>query len=213
MSNIGGIIQSIRRIMRKDKGIDGDAQRIGQLGWMFFLKIFDDREEEIELLEDSYISPIPNNLRWRNWAANPEGITGDSLSDFVNLELFPTLKNKLTIDGPAGERAQVIRYVFEDAYNYMKSGTLIRQVINKICEINFNNSEDRHVFGNIYEEMLRELQSAGDAGEFYTPRAVTKFIVNRVDPRLDDTVLDPACGTGGFLTCTIEHKEQTTLNQ
>lgn len=206
MSNISGIIKSIQDIMRKDVGVDGDAQRISQLVWMFFLKIYDDREEEIELLEDDYSSPLPEHLRWRNWATNPEGITGDSLSDFVNLELFPTLKEKLTLDGPTGKRAQVIRNVFEDAYNYMKSGTLMRQVINKICEINFNNTQDRHTFGSIYEQILKDLQSAGNAGEFYTPRAVTQFIVNRVDPQLGESVLDPACGTGGFLSCTIDYK-------
>jgi len=205
MSNISGIIKSIQDIMRKDVGVDGDAQRISQLVWMFFLKIYDDREEEIELLEDNYQSPLPEHLRWRNWAADPEGITGDALNDFVNLQLFPTLKEKLSLEGPTGKRAQVIRNVFEDAYNYMKSGTLMRQVINKICEINFNNTEDRHTFGSIYEQILKDLQSAGNAGEFYTPRAVTQFIVNRVDPQLGETVLDPACGTGGFLACTLDH--------
>ena len=208
MSNISGIIQTIRKIMRKDKGINGDAQRIEQLGWMFFLKILDDREIEIELLEDSYISPIPEELRWRNWAGNPEGITGETLNEFVNLKLFPTLKNNLVLDGPNRQQAQVIKNVFEGAYNYMKSGTILRQTINNINKINFNNTEDRHTFGDIYEEMLRELQSAGDAGEFYTPRAVTKFIVNRIDPQLSESVLDPACGTGGFLACTIDHKRK-----
>lgn len=192
--------------MRKDVGVDGDAQRISQLVWMFFLKIYDDREGEIELLEDHYQSPIPESLRWRNWAANPEGITGEELNDFVNLQLFPTLKTKLKLVGETSARALVIRNVFEDAYNYMKSGTLMRQVINKICEINFNNTQDRHTFGSIYEQILKDLQSAGNAGEFYTPRAVTKFIVDRVDPQLSDSVLDPACGTGGFLACTIDHK-------
>lgn len=206
MSNVSGIIKSIQDIMRKDVGLDGDAQRISQLVWMFFLKIYDDREEEIELLEDDYTSPLPEHLRWRNWASDSEGITGDALSKFVNDDLFPTLKEKLILEGSTGQRAQVIRNVFEDAYNYMKSGTLMRQVINKICEINFNNTQDRHTFGNIYEQILRDLQSAGNAGEFYTPRAVTQFIVNRVDPQLAETVLDPACGTGGFLTCTIDHK-------
>ncbi|MAS93547.1 MAG: DNA methyltransferase [Verrucomicrobiales bacterium] len=206
MSNISGIIKSIQDIMRKDVGVDGDAQRISQLVWMFFLKIYDDREEEIEFLEDNYTSPLPENLRWRNWAADSEGITGDALYKFVTDDLFPTLKEGLTLEGPTGKRAQVIRNVFEDAYNYMKSGTLMRQVINKICEIDFNNKEDRHTFGSIYEQILKDLQSAGNAGEFYTPRAVTQFIVNRVDPKLDEVVLDPACGTGGFLSCTIDHK-------
>ena len=206
MSNVSGIIKSIQDIMRKDVGVDGDAQRIGQLVWMFFLKIFDDREAELELVEDDYKSPLPQHLRWRAWAKNPEGVTGEALTDFVNSQLFPTLKDKLVTHGPAGERARVIRNVFEDAYNYMKSGTLLRQVINKISEIDFNNTSDRHTFGSIYEQILRDLQSAGNAGEFYTPRALTRFIVNRVDPTLDEIVLDPACGTGGFLTCTIDHK-------
>lgn len=208
MSNVSGTIKSIQDIMRKDVGVDGDAQRISQLVWMFFLKIYDDREEEIELLEDNYKSPLPEQFRWRNWAADSEGMTGNDLSQFVNEELFPTLKEKLVLEGPNGKRAQVIRNVFEDAYNYMKSGTLMRQVINKISEINFNNTEDRHTFGSIYEQILKDLQSAGNAGEFYTPRAVTQFIVNRVDPKLAETVLDPACGTGGFLACTLDHKRQ-----
>jgi type I restriction enzyme M protein len=208
MSNVSGTIKSIQDIMRKDVGVDGDAQRISQLVWMFFLKIFDDRETELELLEADYQSPLPEHLRWRSWAIDPEGMTGEGLADFINLQLFPTLKEKLTTLGPTGKRAQVIRDVFEDAYNYMKSGTLMRQVINKICEINFNNTADRHTFGSIYEQILKSLQSAGNAGEFYTPRAITQFIVNRVDPKLNETVLDPACGTGGFLTCTIDHKRE-----
>lgn len=208
MSNVSGIIKSIQDIMRKDVGVDGDAQRISQLVWMFFLKILDDREAELELIEDDFESPLPEHLRWRNWAKDPEGITGDALSDFVNLQLFPTLKTKLDVQGKNKEQAMVITYVFEDAYNYMKSGTLMRQVINKICEIDFNNSADKHTFGSIYEQILKDLQSAGNAGEFYTPRAVTRFIVNRVDPKLDEKILDPACGTGGFLTCTIDHKRE-----
>lgn len=214
MSNVSSIIKSIQDIMRKDVGVDGDAQRISQLVWMFFLKIYDDREEEIELLEDDYQSPLPEHLRWRNWAADPEGMTGDELSDFINLQLFPTLKERLNIQSASNDehavnkakRALLIHNIFEDAYNYMKSGTLIRQVINKICEINFNNTQDRHTFGSIYEQILKDLQSAGNAGEFYTPRAVTQFIVNRVDPKLTETVFDPATGTGGFLACAIDHK-------
>jgi len=213
MSNVSGIIKSIQDIMRKDVGVDGDAQRISQLVWMFFLKIYDDREAELELLEDDYTSPLPESLRWRNWAADPEGMTGDELSKFVNDELFPHLKEKLVMQGEAGKRAVVIRNLFEDAYNYMKSGTLMRQVINKICEINFNNTKDRHTFGNIYEQILKDLQSAGNAGEFYTPRAVTEFIVNRIDPKLAESVLDPACGTGGFLACAIDHKRNNYVQQ
>ncbi len=207
MSNVSGVIKSIQDIMRKDVGVDGDAQRIGQLVWMFFLKIFDDREAEIELLEDDYQSPLPEHLRWRNWAKDPEGITGQALSDFIDLQLFPTLKDKLNVSGSSGQRARVIRSVFEDAYNYMKSGTLIRQVVNKICSIDFNNSQDRHTFGSIYEQILKDLQSAGNAGEFYTPRAVTQFIVDRIAPQLTESVLDPACGTGGFLSCAIDYKK------
>ncbi|TSE14059.1 SAM-dependent DNA methyltransferase [Mesorhizobium intechi] len=206
MSNISGVIKSIQDIMRKDVGVDGDAQRIGQLVWMFFLKIYDDRESELELVEDDFKSAIPDHLRWRNWAANSEGITGDALTDFVNLQLFPRLKTDPAAQGEAGRRAQLLRDVFEDAYNYMKSGTLMRQVINKINEIDFNNSEDRHTFGAIYEQVLKDLQSAGNAGEFYTPRAVTRFIIDRLDPELQEIVFDPACGTGGFLSCAVDHK-------
>lgn len=205
--SISTLIKSIQDIMRKDVGVDGDAQRIGQLVWMFFLKIFDDREQEYELLNENYKSPIPSRFRWRNWAANAEGITGDELIDFVNNDLFRSLKNLQP--APDDQRGFVIRAVFEDAYNYMKSGQLMRQVINKIEEgINFNKAADRHLFGDIYEQVLKDLQSAGNAGEYYTPRAVTQFMVDMVDPKLDDKVLDPACGTGGFLSCTIEHKRK-----
>lgn len=206
MSNISGVIKSIQDIMRKDVGVDGDAQRISQMVWMFFLKIYDDREAERELLEDDFQSPIPENLRWRNWAANTEGLTGTGLYDFINSELFPGLQDELPTRGDLGHRAQVVRDLFEDTYNYMKSGTLLRQVINKINEIDFNNTEDRHTFGAIYEQILKDLQSAGNAGEFYTPRAVTRFIIDRLDPKLDESLFDPACGTGGFLTCAIDHK-------
>jgi type I restriction enzyme M protein len=207
MTNITGVIKSIQDIMRKDVGVDGDAQRISQLVWMIFLKIFDDREAELELIEDEFTSPIPEHLRWRNWAANAEGATGEALLDFVNSQLFPKLKD-LPTKGEVGRRAQVVRAVFEDAINFMKSGTLMRQVINKIAEIDFNNSEDRHTFGDIYEKILKDLQSAGNAGEFYTPRAVTRLIIDRLNPQLDEIVFDPACGTGGFLACTIDHKQQ-----
>jgi len=205
MSNVSGIIKSIQDIMRKDVGVDGDAQRISQMVWMFFLKILDDREAESEILEDDYKSPLPEKFRWRKWASDPEGTTGEGLAEFVNNELFRTLKNKLNLQDT---RAKVIHGVFEDAYNYMKSGTLIRQVINKINEIDFNVKNDKHTFGNIYEQILKDLQSAGNAGEFYTPRAVTKFMVDRVKPKLDETVLDPACGTGGFLSNVIDYKRK-----
>ncbi len=205
--SISSTVKTIQDIMRKDAGVDGDAQRISQLVWMIFLKIFDDREAEYELLEDNYRSPIPEGLRWRNWAANPEGMTGDGLLDFVDNALFKTLKN-LSLGPEADPRGFVVRAVFEDAYNYMKNGTLIRQVINKINEIDFNNTSDRHLFGDIYEQILRDLQNAGNAGEYYTPRAVTQFMVDMVDPKLGEKILDPACGTGGFLTCALDHIRQ-----
>jgi len=205
--SVSTTVKAIQDIMRKDAGVDGDAQRISQLAWMFFLKIFYDHESEKEILEDNYRSPIPEGLRWRNWAANAEGITGETLADFVN-NLFKTLKG-LTSPDP---RAQLVRHVFEEANNYMKSGTLMRQVINKINEIDFNRKSDLHLFGDIYEQILRDLQSAGNAGEFYTPRAVTRFMVQMVDPKLGERVLDPACGTGGFLTNTIEHVRQNHVH-
>lgn len=200
--------------MRKDVGVDGDAQRIGQLAWLLFLKILDDRERERELLEDGYRSPIPSHLRWRSWAADPEGLTGEALLDFVNNTLFPRLKN-LEVRRRAGDVSPVVRGVFEDAYNYMKSGTLLRQVINKVNEIDFNRSSDRHQFGDLYEQILRDLQSAGNAGEYYTPRAVTQFMTEMTAPRLGDDVLDPACGTGGFLVNALEfmRKEVQTPEQ
>jgi type I restriction enzyme M protein len=202
--SISATIKSIQDIMRKDAGVDGDAQRIAQLGWMLFLKIFDAREREYKLMEEGYTSVAPEELRWRTWADDPEGITGDELLDFVNDKLFRMLKNLAFAPG-ADPRGFVIRDVFTDAYNYMKSGTLMRQVINTLNEIDFNRSEDRHLFNDIYEKILKDLQSAGNAGEFYTPRAVTQFMVDMIDPKLGETVLDPACGTGGFLTCAIEH--------
>ena len=204
-------IKSIQDIMRKDAGVDGDAQRIGQLVWMIFLKIFDDQETELELLDRKYRSPIPDKLRWRNWAADPEGITGERLLDFINNELFKSLK-EMDLSAGTNGRGQVVKSVFEDAYNYMKNGTLIRQVVNKINEIDFNSSKDRHSFGDLYEQILKDLQSAGNAGEFYTPRAVTQFMVDMVDPHLNEKVLDPACGTGGFLTCVIEHVRAKYVN-
>ena len=190
--------------MRKDAGVDGDAQRLSQLGWMLFLKIFDDQENEYELFDESYHSPIPEELRWRNWAKDAEGMTGEKLLDFVNDDLFRTLKELPVSEGVSPMNA-VIRSVFEDSFNYMKNGTLIRQVINKIEDgIDFNTSKDRHVFGDIYEKLLKDLQSAGNAGEFYTPRAVTEFMVDQVRPQLGERILDPACGTGGFLSCAID---------
>ncbi|MCK5544838.1 MAG: SAM-dependent DNA methyltransferase [Desulfobulbaceae bacterium] len=201
---ISTTIKGIQDIMRKDVGVDGDAQRISQIVWMIFLKIFDDRELEVELKKDKYKSPIPERLRWRNWAKDPEGMTGEELFDFVNNDLFRNLKN-LKIKSASDQRAILIQSLFEDAYNYMKSGHLMRQVINKINEIDFNSSDDRHLFNDIYEKILKDLQSAGNAGEYYTPRAVTQFMVDMVAPKLGEKLLDPACGTGGFLVCSIEN--------
>src|SRR6185437_3013656 len=171
-------VKTIQDIMRKDHGVDGDAQRISQLCWMFFLKIIDDQDQEFEETRDAYRSPIPFKLRWRSWAANPEGITGDDLLGFVNDEIFPRLKELRGQDG----RSRMVRSVFEDAFNFMKSGYLMRQVINKINTIDFNNLAERKHFGEIYEQILNDLQSAGNAGEYYTPRAVTAFMTDRIDP-------------------------------
>ena len=204
---ISSVIKSIQDIMRKDAGVDGDAQRISQLGWMIFLKVFDDSEKELELMNDDYESPIPDEYRWRNWAEDEEGITGDELLSFID-EMFDSLKD-MELDDQSSERAFVVRDVFEDSYNYMKSGTLLRQVLNKLNEVNFNKKADRHQFNEIYEKILKDLQSAGNSGEYYTPRAVTKFMTQMMDPQLGETVLDPACGTGGFLVDSIDHmKEQ-----
>ncbi len=190
--------------MWKDVGVDGDAQRISQLCWMLFLKIIDDQDKELEMIKDNYRAPIPKRLQWRNWAADPEGITGDELLTFINDDLFPTLKDL----APRTPRARTVRDVFEDAYNYMKSGQLMRQVVNKINGIDFNNLRERQHFGDIYEQILNDLQSAGNAGEYYTPRAVTSFMAQMIDPKPGEILFDPACGTGGFLTCAIRHMRE-----
>ncbi|WP_299664358.1 N-6 DNA methylase [uncultured Psychromonas sp.] len=205
--SISSVIKSIQDIMRKDAGIDGDAQRLGQMSWLLFLKVFDAQEEELELELDNYKAPIPEQFLWRNWAEDAEGITGDSLLDFVNDELFQNLKN-LTAPIDLNPRGYVVKAAFSDAFNYMKNGTLLRQVINKLNEIDFTDSQERHLFGDIYEQILKDLQSAGNAGEFYTPRAITKFIVAVTDPKLNESIIDPACGTGGFLACSFDHVKE-----
>ncbi len=212
MSNLSPVIKSIQDVMRQDAGINGDAQRIEQMVWLLFLKVFDAQEEELELTRDGYRSPIPEHLRWRHWATDPEGITGDALLDFVNNTLFPRLKG-LAADPQRNPRGYVVRSVFEDANNFMKSGHLLRQVINKLGAIDFNRQAERHQFNDLYEKILRDLQSAGNAGEFYTPRAVTQFIVDMVNPKLGEKVFDPATGTGGFLVCAIEHLRKQTRNE
>lgn len=197
--------------MWQDTGLNGDAQRIEQLGWMLFLKIFSDKDKELELLDDNYTSPIPDEFHWvkekGNWAGDDEGMTGDELLEFVDRKLFPALRN---IDVSSGNRrALIVREVFEGNNNYMKSGINIRKVLNKLNEIDFNIAKDRHAFGELYETILKGLQSAGKSGEFYTPRAITSFITEMINPQLGEKILDPACGTGGYLTCAIEHlKEQ-----
>jgi type I restriction enzyme M protein len=198
-------VKSIQDIMRQDSGVDGDAQRISQLCWMFFLKIIDDQDRQLDLMQDDYKSPIPKALQWHSWAADPEGITGEELLNFVNGELFPKLKG---LSVGSSDRKRVVKDVFEDAYNYMKSGQLMRQIINKINEVDFNNLAERQHFGDIYEQVLNDLQSAGNAGEYYTPRAVTAFMVARIDPHPGELLLDPACGTGGFLTCALRHMRE-----
>lgn len=211
--SISNVIKSVQDIMRQDAGVDGDAQRISQLVWMIFLKVFDAKEEEWELEYDDYESVIPEELRWSSWAADDEGITGDELLEFINNRLFKELKEmELGVD--SDPKAFLVKAVFEDSYNYMKSGALIRQVINKLNEIDFTASEDRHLFNDIYENILKDLQSAGNSGEFYTPRPVTQFIIDMLDPKLGEKVADFACGTGGFLTCAIEHlkKQQKSVD-
>jgi len=203
--SVSTTVKSIQDIMRQDTGVDGDAQRLSQLCWLFFLKIIDDQDQELELTKDGYKSPIPKKYQWRTWAADPEGTTGEALMTFVNNELFPALKELSIGEGSSTNRRKVVRAVFEDAYNFMKSGQLLRQVINKINGVDFNNLSDRQHFGDIYEQLLSDLQSAGNAGEYYTPRAVTQFMVDRVDPRPGEILFDPACGTGGFLTSAIRH--------
>lgn len=209
--SISAIIKAVQDIMRQDAGVDGDAQRISQLVWMIFLKVFDAKEEEWELMDDDYTPIIPEGLRWRDWAADDEGITGDELLDFVNNKLFKELK-EMELDENSNPKAFIVKAVFEDSYNYMKSGTLMRQVINKLNEIDFTTQKDRHLFNDIYESILRDLQSAGNAGEYYTPRPVTQFMVDMVNPQLGEKVLDFACGTGGFLVCALDHLKKQVKN-
>ena len=213
--SLGNTIKAIQDIMRKDAGVDGDAQRIGQLAWMLFLKIYSDLELETELDDSKYKSPTPKKFRWESWAdeeaLGKDALTGDALISFINNDLFPKLKelDLSPFSGQARERGALLISVFDDAYNYMKNGTLLRQVINKINQdIDYNSVETRHLFGDIYEQILRDLQNAGNAGEYYTPRAVTQFAIDMVDPQLGEIVLDPACGTGGFLTGAFEHMKK-----
>ena len=215
MAMQSGFIKRIRDIMRMDAGINGDAQRIEQMVWMLFLKVYDAKEDDWELNEDNYESIIPEDLRWRNWAkadSNGHAMTGDKLLNFVNNTLFPVLKGndvkegdtiiyegiKVTPDTPI--KKAIVKSTFEDANNYMKDGVYLRQVIDVIDEIEFDDVKESHAFGFVYEEILRELQSAGSSGEFYTPRAVTEFMALMIKPKLGEKMADFACGTGGFIT-------------
>lgn len=208
---VNNIVKRIQNIMRQDAGINGDAQRIEQMVWMFFLKVYDTQEEtwEYKAMKEKkpFKSIIPENLRWRNWAIDDksgEALTGEALLKLVNEQLFPTLKN-LEINAETPRAQSIVKEVFEDINQYMKDGILLRQVINVINEIEFDDAQDRHMFGDIYEGILKELQSAGNAGEFYTPRALTDFMVNTLNPQLGETFGDFTSGTGGFLTSALKY--------
>ena len=207
MPNISSIIKNVRNIMRnEDQGISGDAQRLEQLGWMLFLKILDDKDQELELLRDRYKSVIPEKFQWRTWATNPEGITGDELLVFITHPtdgLFASLKKLQSSNSP--QRAMLVREVFDSSNNYMKSGFAMRKVINQLNGFDFNSSDDRHIFGTIYESILIELRDAGNKGEYYTPRAITQLMTQMVAPKLGEKILDPAAGTGGFLSAAIDY--------
>ena len=206
MSNLSGFVKRLRDIMRNDAGINGDAQRIEQIAWMLFLKVYDAKEQDWDMDEDEYVSIIPEDCRWANWAHDDKtgkAMTGDDLLNFVNNTLFPTLK-KLPVDATTPIRKAIVQTTFADANNYMKDGVLLRQVINVIDDIDFGDYEESHAFGEIYETILKELQSAGSAGEFYTPRAVTDFMAQMIQPRLGEQMADFACGTGGFITSWLK---------
>lgn len=195
-------IKSIQDIMRQDIGVDGDATRLSQMVWLIYLKILDDEDKALEIRKEKFVSTLPKKYQWRTWAGPLDGITGDKLIDFVNNDLLPALRE---LPDSSNKRTELTRMAFQDVYNFMRKGTLLKQVINKINEIDFNASKDRHAFNEIYERLLKSLQSAGNFGEMYTPRAVTEFIVEMVDPKVGESVLDPAVGTGGFLVHALEH--------
>ena len=206
MSNLSSFVKRIRDIMRNDAGINGDAQRIEQIAWMLFLKVYDAKEQDWEINDDDYESIIPEECRWINWAHDDRSgsaMTGDTLLNFVNNTLFPTLKN-LEVDPETPIKKSIVKTTFEDANQYMKDGVLLRQVINIIDELDLGDYEESHAFGEIYESILRELQSAGSSGEFYTPRAVTDFMAKMIRPKIGETCADFACGTGGFLTSWLK---------
>ena len=201
-TNLGTFVKRLRDIMRMDAGISGDAQRIEQIAWMLFLKVYDAKESDWEVEEDDYESIIPEECRWQNWAhddGSGSALTADALLDFVNNTLFRTLKElEVTRDTPI--KKAIVKTTFADANNYMKDGVQLRQVLNVIDGLDFGDYEESHAFGEIYEAILKELQSAGSAGEFYTPRAVTSFMAQIIQPKIGEQMADFACGTGGFLT-------------
>jgi len=192
--------------MRNDPGINGDAQRIEQIAWMLFLKVYDAKENDWKIIEDDYISIIPDECKWVNWAHDDKTghvLTGDELLSFVNNTLFPALKT-LNVDKTTPIKKAIVKTTFEDANQYMKDGILLRQVINIIDELDFGDYQESHAFGEIYELILKEIQSAGSAGEFYTPRAVTDFMAKMIKPQIGEKCADFACGTGGFLTSWLK---------
>ena len=213
MGNLSNFVKRIRDVMRNDAGINGDAQRIEQIAWMLFLKVYDAKEDDWVWDESSYQSILPEPCRWRNWAhdENGKGMTGDTLLEFVNNTLFPTLK-KLPVDASTPIKKAIVQTTFADANNYMKDGVLLRKVINYIDDIDFSEYKERHAFAEIYETILKELQSAGSAGEFYTPRAVTDFMAQMINPQIGEKMADFACGTGGFITSWLKalHKKVKT---
>lgn len=216
MSNLTGFVKRLRDIMRNDAGINGDAQRIEQIAWMLFLKVYDSKEQDWEWDDENYSSIIPQECRWQNWAHDDKSgkaLTGDKLLDFVNNTLFPKLK-KLEVNAETPIKKAIVQTTFADANNYMKDGVLLRQVINVIDELDFSDYEESHAFGEIYETILKELQSAGSAGEFYTPRAVTDFMAQIIKPQIGEKMADFACGTGGFIVSWLkELKKQVKTTE
>ena len=216
MTNLTGFVKKVRNIMRPDDGVNGDAQRIEQIAWLLFLKVYDAKEQDWEFDDDNYKSIIPENCRWANWAADDKSgkaMTGEQLLDFVNNTLFPTLK-KLEITKDTPVKKAIVQTTFADAHNYMKDGVQLRQLINVIDELDFSDYNEIHAFGEIYETILKELQSAGSSGEFYTPRAVTDFMAQMIKPKIGEKMADFACGTGGFLTSWLKElkKQVKTTN-
>lgn len=214
MSNITNFVKRIRDIMRNDAGINGDAQRIEQIAWLLFLKVYDSKEQDWIFDDDSYQSIFPDNCKWSSWAhadKAEDAMTGDTLLNFVNNTLFPTLK-KITVTPETPIKKSIVKTTFEDANQYMKDGVLLRQVINVIDELDLSSYEERHAFGDIYESILKELQNAGTAGEFYTPRAVTDFMAAMINPQIGEKMADFACGTGGFIVSWLKQLEKKVKN-